>query len=396
MANQEKAQRKLILGITGGIAAYKAAELVRLLIKQNYDVQVVMTKAACEFITPMTMQALSNKPVYTDLWQTDSGNGMQHIEQSRQCDAIIIAPTTADFMAKLANGLADDLLSNLCLARDCPLLIAPAMNQQMWLNPATQRNYRTLVNDGLKVLGPDSGEQACGEVGPGRMLAPEALLDHLDDHFTPKLFANRKLLITAGANLEMIDPVRGITNLSSGKMGFALAKIAAQMGAKVTLVAGVSHEKVPDNVTYLLAKDANSMHETVMDHITQQDIMIGVAAVADYSPISVSSEKIKKTSVTLNLELTKNKDIIADVANLPTPPYCVGFAAETENLIENAEKKRIRKQLPMIVANLVKDSMGLDKAELTVITESNQVTLPTAHKAQQAFQLLELIAKEAL
>lgn len=391
MAENQTTQRKLILGITGGIAAYKAAELVRLLIKQSFDVQVVMTHSACEFITPTTMQALSGKPVYTEMWHSNEGDGMQHIAQSRQCDAILIAPCTADFIAKLAHGQADDLLSTLCLARDCDLMIAPAMNHQMWANPATQRNIKQLKEDNIVILGPDTGEQACGEFGLGRMLEPESLLSAVTAYFTPKLLAGKRVLITAGATMEMIDPVRGITNLSSGKMGYAIARAAQHMGAEVTLVSGISTEPQPANVHFLQANDAALMYETVMSEIKNQDIMIAVAAVADYTPVETSTQKIKKSSAKLNIALSKTKDIIADVASLKNPPFCVGFAAESENLLEYASQKRTAKKLPMIVANLVQDSMGKNEAALTIITTQGQTKLAHAEKPILATQLLKEI-----
>lgn len=393
MTNHIQTARKILLGVTGGIAAYKTAELIRLLTKKGYTVQVVMTKAACEFITPTTLQALSGNPVYTELWAPQSGNGMQHIEQVRDCDVVLIAPASADFLSKLANGLADDLLSTLCLARDCPLLVAPAMNKQMWSNPATQRNVIQLQEDGVLILGPDAGEQACGEVGPGRMLEPADLSEAVSAFFMPQLFTGKKIMITAGATMEMIDPVRGLTNLSSGRMGYALAKVAAAMGAEVTLVSGISQESPPPHVSTLLAKDANSMYETVMAHIQEQNIFIGVAAVADYTPVEPKFQKIKKASDTLSIELTKTKDILAEVANLANPPYCVGFAAETENLIEYASQKRIKKKLPMIVANLVSESMGRADASLTVITDTEITPIPQANKHTLAEQLLTFIAQ---
>lgn len=392
MTEQSKTARKILLGITGGIAAYKSAELIRLLTKQGHQVQVVMTAAACEFITPTTLQAISGNPVYTELWAPQAGNGMQHIEQVRDCDAVLVAPATADFLAKLANGLADDLLSTLCLARDCPLLVAPAMNKQMWSNAVTQRNINQLTQDGVTILGPDAGEQACGEVGLGRMLEPAEICDAFDAYWLPQLFSGKKIMITAGATMEMIDPVRGITNLSSGKMGYALAKFAATMGAEVTLVSGISQEAPPEDVTTLFAKDAASMYNTVMANVERQDIFIGVAAVADYTPVTPSAQKLKKGAATLSIQLTKTKDIIAEVATLNNGPYCVGFAAETENLIEYASQKRIKKNLPMIVANLVNQSMGLSQATLTVITYEAVTPLPQANKETLAIQLLELIA----
>ena len=379
---------KLVLGITGGIAAYKAAELVRLLVKQNIDVQVVMTEAACQFITPVTMQALSGKPVFIGMWDSSISNGMPHIELSRNVDAILIAPASADFIAKLVHGRADDLLSTLCLARDCPLLVAPAMNKQMWENPATQRNIAQLKQDGIAILGPDSGEQACGEIGLGRMLEAEELLAAIQAHFTPKLLAGKRVLITAGATLEMIDPVRAITNLSSGKMGYALAQAAADMGAEVTLVSGATTLTLPANVTNISATSAHAMYQAVMTNISNQDIFISVAAVADYSPIKPSLQKIKKQTATLNIELQPNQDILAEVASLPNAPFCVGFAAETQDLLQHAETKRQAKKLPLLVANLVGESMGQDEASVTLLDDNGVHTLPRATKMVIASEIL--------
>jgi len=384
--------KKLVFGITGGIAAYKAAELVRLLIKENYDVQVVMTEAATQFITPMTMQALSGKPVFIGMWDSSIDNGMPHIELSRDADAILIAPATAEFIAKLLHGRADDLLSTLCLARNCPLLVAPAMNKQMWENPATQRNIVQLKADNITVFGPGSGEQACGEVGLGRMLEPEDLLAELNAFFTPKLLVGKRILITAGATLEMIDPVRAITNLSSGKMGYAIAETAANMGADVTLVSGATSLNPPKGVKNISAKNAADMYQAVMQNVSEQDIFIGVAAVADYSPIKPSKHKIKKSEQSLSLQLSKNKDILADVASLPNAPFCVGFAAESENLLEYAEAKRKAKKLPLIVANLATEAMGSDVNSVTLLDKNGSHPLPLAPKAEVAKLLCQHIA----
>jgi phosphopantothenoylcysteine decarboxylase/phosphopantothenate--cysteine ligase len=384
--------KRIVLGMTGGIAAYKAAELVRLLVKANYDVQVVMTAAACQFITPVTMQALSGKPVFIDMWDSSICNGMPHIELSRKADAILVAPASADFMAKLVQGHADDLLSTLCLARDCPLLVAPAMNKQMWENPATQRNAKQLIADGIHILGPDSGEQACGEIGLGRMLEAEALQGLVNAHFTPKLLAGKRMLITAGATLEIIDPVRGITNLSSGKMGYAIAQVAADMGAEVTLVGGITALVAPSNIVTIKVESAQTMYEAVMSNILKQDIFIAVAAVADYRPAIQHAEKIKKNTKNLTLELTPNKDILADVASLPNAPFCVGFAAETENLLEYAETKRKTKKLPLIVANLVADAMGNDENSVTLLDDEGAHVLPRAPKIEIAKLLLQHLA----
>lgn len=384
--------KSIVLGVTGGIAAYKAAELVRLLVKENIEVQVVMTEAACQFITPVTMQALSGRQVFKDMWDSSIPNGMPHIELSRAADAILVAPASADFMAKLVQGRADDLLSTLCLARDCPLLIAPAMNKQMWENPATQRNVSQLTADGVTILGPASGEQACGETGLGRMLEAEALLQMMQAYFQPKRLLGKKILVTAGATLEMIDPVRAITNLSSGKMGYAIAQQAANMGAQVTLVSGSTNLPCPHGVKFISATSADSMYQSVMSHIAKQDIFISVAAVADYSPAQISAQKIKKSKSSLTLELKSNKDILAEVASLPNAPFCVGFAAESENLIAHAEAKRQAKKLPLIVANLINDSMGQDENSVTLLDSKGTHTLQRARKEIVAQQLLEHIA----
>ena len=383
---------KLVLGITGGIAAYKAAELVRLLVKAGFEVQVVMTSAACQFITPVTMQALSGKPVFIDMWDSSISNGMPHIELSRNADAILVAPASADFMAKLVQGRADDLLSTLCLARDCQLLVAPAMNKQMWENPATQRNINQLKADGISILGPDSGEQACGEIGLGRMLEPESLLALVNAHFTPKLLAGKRVLITAGATLEMLDPVRAITNLSSGKMGYAIAQAAADMGAEVTLVSGASSVTAPSAVRKISAVSANEMYDVVMSNIIKQDIFIAVAAVADYRPVTQQPEKIKKNASTRTIELTRNKDILAEVASLPNAPFCVGFAAETENLLEYAEAKRQAKKLPLIVANLAGEALGSDENSVTLLDKNGAHPFERAPKAEVAKLLLTHVA----
>ncbi len=385
--------KSLVLGITGGIAAYKTAELVRLLIKSNIDVQVVMTESATKFITPMTMQALSGKPVFVGMWDEGIDSGMPHIELSRHADAILIAPCTAEFVAKLLHGRADDLLSTLCLARDCPLLVAPAMNKQMWENPATQRNFTQLAADNISIFGPGNGEQACGETGDGRMLEVTELLTHLKAHFTPKILANKKLLITAGATLEMIDPVRCITNLSSGKMGYALAQVAADMGAKVTLVSGVSHLPAPINVIIKHAPSAEMMYNTVMDNIADQDIFIGVAAVSDYAPNELANQKIKKSAESLTIQLKRNKDILAEIANRPNPPFCVGFAAESENVIEYATQKRIAKKLALIVANEVISAMGSDENQVTLIDDNGNHPFQRTSKVNVATIVLEHINK---
>jgi phosphopantothenoylcysteine decarboxylase / phosphopantothenate---cysteine ligase len=384
----------LLLGVTGGIAAYKTAELIRLLVKQGHTVQVVMTEAATHFITPTTLQALSGNPVFIDSWDTRIANAMPHIELSRPADAILVAPASADFIAKLAHGFANDLLSTLCLARECPLLIAPAMNKQMWENPSTQRNIEQLLKDQVTLLGPDSGEQACGEVGQGRMLEPEMLLQGVQTHFTPKLLAGKKILITAGATMEMLDPVRGITNISSGKMGFALAKVAMQMGAEVTLVHGHATASRPEVSHASFAGTANAMYQSVMQQIAEQDVFIAVAAVADYSPLVSAEQKIKKSEESLTIQLKRNKDILADVASLPNPPYCVGFAAETERVLEHARQKRHAKNIPLIVANQANLALGSDNNSVTLIDDSGEYPLDTADKTTIAAKILTHLQRQ--
>lgn len=383
--------KSLVLGITGGIAAYKAADLVRLLVKANINVQVVMTEAATQFITPLTMQALSGNPVFVGMWDSSIDNGMPHIELSRNADAILIAPASAEFVAKLLHGRADDLLSTLCLARDCPLLVAPAMNKQMWENPATQRNFAQLKADNISVFGPGNGAQACGETGDGRMLEAEELLALVNAHFTPKILAGKNILITAGPTLEMIDPVRGITNLSSGKMGYAIAQAAADMGASVTLVAGRTNLVPPTNVLTHNTISAADMYQTVMKKIHTQDIFISVAAVADYSPAEVSKQKIKKNADTLTVSLKRNQDILADVASLENAPFCVGFAAETENVIAYATQKRLSKKVPLMIANEVISAIGNDDNQVTLIDDNGNHTLTRASKTKIAHEILEHI-----
>lgn len=385
--------KRIALGVTGGIAAYKAAELVRLLIKQGASVQVVMTEAATRFVTPVTFQALSRKPVFCDQWDPRMANNMPHIDLTRDADALLIAPASADFLAKLANGLADDLLSTLTLARDCPLLVAPAMNLQMWGNPATQRNVATLRGDGVSLLGPASGDQACGETGQGRMLEAEEIVADLIAFFQPKVLAGKKLLLTAGPTFEAIDPVRGITNLSSGKMGFAIARAAQDAGAQVTLVCGPVSQPTPRGVTRIDVISALEMHAAVMRCAAAQDVFIGVAAVADYRPSTAAEHKIKKDgSRAPAIELIQNPDILAEVAALATPPLCVGFAAETHNLAEYAQKKRIAKKIPLIVGNLIEHGFGGDDNTLILFDDNGQLPLTPAPKLELARQLMARIA----
>ncbi|MDH4233727.1 MAG: bifunctional phosphopantothenoylcysteine decarboxylase/phosphopantothenate--cysteine ligase CoaBC [Gallionella sp.] len=389
---QTKAKR-IVLGLTGGIAAYKAAELVRLLIKQGIEVQVVMTEAACHFITPTTMQGLSGNPVFTDQWDASVPNSMAHINLSRAADAIVIAPASADFIAKLANGLANDLLSTLCLARNCPLLVAPAMNREMWLNAATQRNIAQLIADGVQVLGPDSGVQACGEEGMGRMLEAGQLAQDIAAFFQPKQLSGKKILITAGPTYEAIDAVRGITNRSSGKMGYAVAQAALEQGADVTLVSGPTALAKPHGAQIEDVESAAQMFDAVKKHLSGCDIFISVAAVADYRVAQPSAQKIKKSANNLTLELVSNPDILAHVASLPDPPYCVGFAAESENLAVHAEQKRRAKKLPLLVGNLAQHAIGSDDNELILFDDGGSHILPRADKLTLARQLVQRIAQ---
>ena len=388
--------KHIVLGLTGGVACYKAAELARALIKVGASVQVVMTEAARHFITPVTMQALTGKPVFTDQWDSRISNNMAHIDLTRHADAILIAPCSADFMRKLVHGAADDLLSTLCLARPStvPLLVAPAMNVEMWENPATQRNVAQLKQDGVTLCGPTAGEQACGETGLGRMLEPEQLLEMLLAFFQPKLFQSKKVLITAGPTFEPIDPVRGITNLSSGKMGYALARAAHAAGAEVTLVSGPTALSPPYGIKMVSVMTARDMHEAVMANVAQQDIFIAVAAVADWRVSEVSQQKIKKQNgASPELQFEQNPDILAAVAALPKPPYCVGFAAESENLLEYGRTKREKKGIPLLVGNIGPQTFGKDENELVLFDAQGHHALPRADKNTLAQQLVTEIAR---
>jgi len=390
----ELSGKRIVLGVTGGIAAYKAAELVRLLIKQGAHVQVVMTEAATHFVTPVTFQALSGNPVFTDQWDARKANNMAHIDLTRDADALLVAPASADFLAKVANGLANDLLSTLTLARNCTLLVAPAMNRQMWENPATQRNVATLCGDGIALLGPASGEQACGEVGLGRMIEAEEIIADLIASFQPKLLMGKKVLLTAGPTFEAIDPVRGITNLSSGKMGFAVARAAQEAGAEVTLVCGPVSLPTPRGVKRIDIVSALDMHSAVMGNIAEKAVFIGVAAVADYRPQALAEHKIKKGGQTVApITLIQNPDILAEVAALPTPPLCVGFAAESRNLAEYAEKKRRAKNIPLIVGNLIQDGFGGDDNSVTLFDDEGPTPLPPGSKIELARALVARIAE---
>ncbi|HET9469799.1 MAG TPA: bifunctional phosphopantothenoylcysteine decarboxylase/phosphopantothenate--cysteine ligase CoaBC [Usitatibacter sp.] len=414
--------RRLLLGVTGGIAAYKSAELARLLMRNNVEVRVAMTDAAARFVTPATFQALTGKPVATDLWDASFPSHMAHIELSRGVDAILVAPASADFLAKLAHGLADDLLSTACLARNCGLLVAPAsadflaklahgladdllsttclarncgllvapaMNREMWENPATQRNVALLRGDGVAILGPASGDQACGEVGPGRMLEPEELLEAALAFLGPRRLAGRKVLVTAGPTFEAIDTVRGITNLSSGKMGYAIAEAAIALGAEVTLVSGPTALPPPPASHFVYVTSAAEMLNAVKANVDDSDFFFSVAAVADYTPVAAVSRKLKKSAEGMSLALKPTEDILAYVAGLPKGPFCVGFAAESEDLSRYAQEKRVRKKIPMIVANLVQQAVGRHENEVTIYDDEGSHALARAPKSRIAHEIVD-------
>jgi phosphopantothenoylcysteine decarboxylase/phosphopantothenate--cysteine ligase len=393
------ANKRIVVGLTGGIAAYKVCELVRRLQDEGAKVQVVMTAGAQQFVTVTTMQALSGQPVFTDQWSggAQAANAMPHIDVTRGVDAIVVAPATAHFIAKTAHGLADDLLSTLVLARNratTALLVAPAMNVEMWDNPATRRNVAQLEADGVVLLGPDAGDQACGEVGMGRMLEPDDLLGDIVAFFQPKRLLGKKVVVTAGPTFEPIDPVRGITNLSSGKTGFALAHAAAEAGADVTLVAGPTQLPTPRHVRRIDVRGAGDMYEAVHAQLPA-DVFISVAAVADWHVANASASKLKKQTGAAPpaLRFEANPDILASVAALKQPPYCVGFAAESENVVDNARAKLKSKKLPLIVANCAPDALGADASELYLVESGGVTTLPRADKREQARRLIEAIAE---
>ena len=373
LAQAPKPLSRVVLGVTGGIAAYKSAELVRLLVKDGITVDVVLTDAGARFVTATTFQALSGRPVLSDLWQSGADNAMGHIAISRGADAIVVAPATADFIRKLAHGAADDLLSTLCLARECPLLVAPAMNRQMWWNAATQRNVAQLAADGIAVLGPDTGELACNENGEGRMLEAEQIYAALIASRQPKVLAGKRVLLTAGPTVEAIDPVRSITNASSGKMGFALAQAAAEAGAQVTMVTGPTSLSTPAGVTRIDVTSTAQMADAVFARVAECDVFIAVAAAADYTPVEVREQKIKKSSETLTIALKPTTDILASVASRQNPPFCVGFAAESQDVVRLAEEKRRRKRLPLIVANRAQDALGSDANEVTLLDDAARI-----------------------
>jgi len=390
--------KHILLGLSGGIACYKSAELVRLLVKEGATVQVMMTEAAEQFITAVTMQALSGRPVLTSQWDAREPDNMPHIRASREADAFVIAPASADLIAKLAGGRADELLSLTALARPiarCPLLLAPAMNREMWAHPATQRNLAQVHADGARVLGVGNGAQACGEFGDGRMLEAAEIRDALIAHFQPKLLAGRKLLITAGPTFEPIDPVRGITNLSSGKMGFAVARAAAEAGAEVTLVAGPVHLPTPAGVTRVDVQTAQQMFDAVQVYVDGIDFFVATAAVADWRPVSSAPHKIKKdgSGHAPSIAMAENPDILASVAARPNAPLCVGFAAESEKLAEHARVKLLRKKVQLIVGNIGPATFGRDDNALLLVDADGERELPRADKLTLARQLITEIAK---
>jgi phosphopantothenoylcysteine decarboxylase/phosphopantothenate--cysteine ligase len=390
------AGKNILLGLTGGIAAYKACELARRLQDEGATVQAVMTPGALQFVTATTLQALTGKPVFTDQWGEQGArvdNAMPHIDLTRGTDAIVVAPATAHFLAQLAHGLADDLLSTLALARTCPLLVAPAMNVEMWTHPATRRNVAQITADGARLLGPAAGAQACGETGLGRMLEPAQLLDEVIAFFQPKLLTGRRVLLTAGPTFEPIDPVRGITNLSSGKMGFALARAAREAGAEVTLVAGPTQLATPYGVRRIDVQTARQMRDAVVGEVGAHDVFVAVAAVADWQVVNASGSKLKKADGAPALSFAPNPDILKEIAALPRPPFCVGFAAESDDVLAQAQAKRAAKKLPLLVANRAQDALGSDESELTLIDDQGATPLPHAPKLAQARRIVAAIAQ---
>jgi phosphopantothenoylcysteine decarboxylase/phosphopantothenate--cysteine ligase len=398
--------KHIVLGLSGGIACYKAAELCRALVKAGATVQVVMTESAAQFMTPVTMQALSNRPVYVSQWDAREPNNMAHINLSREADAIVVAPASADFMAKLLHGRADDLLSLMCLARPIervPLVLAPAMNREMWIHPATQRNMAQLTSDGAHVLDVGQGEQACGETGDGRMLEPDEILEDLIAFFQPKVLAGQHVLVTAGPTYEAMDPVRGITNLSSGKMGFAIARAAREAGAEVTLVAGPVHLPTPRGVQRVDVRSALDMQAAVAKRVDAVSVFVATAAVADWRVADVAGQKIKKdslggsASLGPQLKFVENPDILAEVSHSPRAQsgalYCVGFAAESHDLLKHATAKRERKDVPLLVGNIGPATFGLDDNALLLVDAQGSQELPHANKLILARQLVAEIAR---
>ena len=384
--------KRLLLGITGGVAAYKAAALARLLVRAGADLRVAMTEAATRFVTPVTLQALTGQTVWTDLWDPRVPDNMGHIELSRDRELIVVAPASGDFLGKLAAGLAGDLLSTLCLARRCPLMVAPAMNVEMWENPAMQRNLHTLRGDGVFLAGPAAGDQACGEVGMGRMLEPEEIVEEIEAFFQPKLLSGKRVLVTAGPTEEPIDPVRSITNASSGKMGYAVARAAREAGARVTLISGPVSLPAPAGVERVGVRTAEQMLEAVKKAAAASDVFIAVAAVADYRVKNRAAQKIKKGAGGMTLELTENPDILAQVAAMKNPPFCVGFAAESEKLAENARAKRAKKKIPLLAANVAQKALGAEDNEITLFDDDGEHPLGRGSKLELARKLVAHVA----
>lgn len=387
--------KHILLAVTGGIAAYKSCELVRLLKKAGHEVSVAMSRSATEFVHPNTFQALSGNPVLVDTHGNADGNGMAHINLTREADVLLIAPASANTIAKITHGIADNLISNLVAARNCPLVIAPAMNVQMWFNPANVRNIQQLKADGVVVLEPASGEQACGEIGVGRMLEAAQIADLLPDVWSSKPLFGMKVMVTTGATFEAIDPVRGITNISSGQMGVALARACRRAGAAVTLVYGQLQTALPDGMAHSIeAISADAMYRVVHQHIAQQDVFISVAAVADYKVKNASDHKIKKQAgVAPMIELTENPDILASVTALDDPPFCVGFAAESHDLLMHARSKRARKKVPLLVANLVGEAMGKATNHVTLIDDEAETELAPMGKERVADMIVARVAE---
>ena len=384
--------KKIILGITGSIAAYKTAELIRLLKKQGADIQVIMTKSAKEFISPLTLQALSGKPVLENMWEPSKGNGMEHINQSKKADLILIAPASANFIAKLAQGLADDLLSNICLARNCPILIAPSMNKQMWENTATKRNISIITRDGIAISGPESGEQACGDEGMGRFINDKMLLLDIQKSLKTPILKNKNILISCGATFEKIDDARAITNLSSGKMGFSIVNEAYALGANVTLIYGRTEMLPASGIKSFYAPNHKMMNKLIKKNAKNNDIFISVAAISDYLPKKVSG-KLKKHNDKLILELQKSSDILLETSLEFDNLFCVGFSAESKEIIKNAQDKLKKKNLNMIIANSINKSMGENSAEIYIINKNEVIHIPKKTKEELAFNILKNVHK---
>ena len=386
--------KHIVLGVSGGIACYKSAELVRRLIERGATVDVVMTESAQAFVTAATFQTLSGRPVFSNLWDNRAPNNMVHINLTREADLVLIAPATANIIAKLANGIADDLLSTLCLASTLPLMVAPAMNREMWQARATQRNVKVLHSDGVQILGPGTGDQACGETGDGRMLEPHEIVAGVCAHFQPKVLQGLRVLLTAGPTCEPIDPVRVITNRSSGKTGYALAQAAFEAGADVTLVSGPTHLPCPAGVTRVQVQTAREMHAAVMQHAHHSDIFIAVAAVADWRVANASDQKLKKSKgQPPALDFVMNPDILKEVASIANGPWCVGFAAETTLDADEAQAKRQRKGVPLLIANLAQHVMDADHTTIHLVDDTGMTSMGTGHKLEIARGLIREIAK---